>query len=378
MSSANPPTPRDIASPPQPRTDQSADTTMASSQANAIVISHFKTDDEGQAWDAFVKAHPDSTHCHLWGWKQVIEKSFGWKTFYLAATEDGVLRGVLPVVWQKSRLFGSFMTSMPFLNAGGILAAQPEAERALLAEAVRIASENGASHLELRHRRDLDLDLPTKTAKITLVRPVEPDCDKMMAELDKKVRADVRKSMKADFRSEFGHKDFVADFYEVFAVNMRDLGTPVYARSFFENIVEVFPDSTHICRVLSGNRPVATSFLIAHKGSIEAVWSSSVRGYRLLKPNMFLYWNLLCFSGQQGYTQFDFGRSSVGSGTHRFKQQWGTREVQLYWQYWTRDGAELPELNPHNPKYRAAIWAWQHMPLWMTKAIGPKIVRCLP
>jgi serine/alanine adding enzyme len=378
MTIAKPRIPDDIGAFPQPMADHPTGTSVAPSTSNAIVISQFKSDVEGRAWDALVNSHPDSTHCHLWGWKDVIEKSFGWKTFYLAATQDGSLRGVLPLVWQKSRLFGSFLTSMPFLNAGGILAGTPEAERALLDEAVRIAKENGAAHIELRHRRELQLGLPTKTAKITLVRPVEPDCDKMLANLDKKVRADVRKSMKSDFRSEFGHQDFVDDFYRVFALNMRDLGTPVYARSFFENIVAVFPDSTHICRVLSGNTVAATSFLIAHKGSIEAVWSSSVRKYLLLKPNMFLYWNLLCFSGQRGYTQFDFGRSSVGSGTHRFKLQWGTQEVQLYWQYWTGDGAALPELNPHNPKYRAAIWAWQHSPLWLTKAIGPRIVRCLP
>jgi serine/alanine adding enzyme len=345
---------------------------------SAIIVTLFRTELEGIAWDAFVQAHANSTHYHLWGWKRVVEQSFGWPTFYLAALQDGALHGVLPLVWQKSLLFGSFFTSVPYVNAGGILADRPEVERALLNEAARLAGDSGASYLELRHRQEHLLDLTTRTVKITLVRPVEADSEKMLADLDKKVRADVRKSMKSGFHSEFGHKELLDAFYRVFALNMRDLGTPVYSKAFFDNVLKTFPDSTHICGVLSGDTPVASSLLIGHKESIEAVWSSSVRRYLALKPNMFLYWNLLCFSGRQGYKLFDFGRSSVGSGTHRFKQQWGTREVQLYWQYWTRDGRPLPELNPHNPKYRAAIWAWQRMPLWLSNTIGPRIVRCLP
>ena len=39
----------------------------------------------------------------------------------------------------------------------------------------------------------------------------------------------------------FGN-DQLLGFYEVFARNMRDLGTPVLPRAFFERIVEVFRD----------------------------------------------------------------------------------------------------------------------------------------
>ena len=38
-------------------------------------------------------------------------------------------------------------------------------------------------------------------------------------------------------------------FYAVYARNMRDLGTPVYSKRFFRNILEVFPDSTGIFAV---------------------------------------------------------------------------------------------------------------------------------
>jgi hypothetical protein len=97
-----------------------------------------------------------------------------------------------------------------------------------------------------------------------------------------------------------------------------------------------------------------------------------------MKPNMLLYWNLFSFAGQQGYKLFDFGRSTVDSGTHAFKLQWGSETVPLHWNYWLADGDKLPEINPSNRKYELAIRVWQKMPLSLTRLLGPRIARCLP
>jgi serine/alanine adding enzyme len=322
--------------------------------------------------------HPNCTHYHRWAWKGVIEKTFKWPTFYLMEADEAGVRGILPLVWQKSLLFGSFLTSMPFLNAGGIVANDPAVERALVEEAVRIAGRLKAQYLELRHRNDLRLDLARRTDKVTVTLPVYPDEDTMWKALDTKIRTKVRKSKSQNLQAEFGGKEFLDDFYAIFAQNMRDLGTPVYAKDFFANIIEAFPDDTHLCLVRHDGTPIAASFLMGHRGRIEAVWSSSIRQYLSLKPNMFLYWNLFCFAGQHNYQVFDFGRSTVGSGTHDFKLQWGAVSQPLYWDYWLSGGKALPGLNPNNPKYQLPIRIWQKLPLGLTRALGPRIVRCLP
>ena len=333
---------------------------------------------ERERWDQYVHSHPLATNYHRWNWKQVIEESFGWPTYYWMVEEDGKVHGVLPLVWQKSRLFGSFITSLPFLNAGGILADNSPAEHGLLGEAVCLAKEVGAKHVELRHREEHALDLHTKTSKVTLVLPVGLDEEKMWKDLGTKMRTKVRKSLSFGMTAEFGRSEFLDSFYSVFSENMRDLGTPVYSRNFFAEILQAFPEDTHICVVRHEKNVVAASFLSGYRDRIEAVWSSSFRKYLLLKPNLFLYWNLLCFAGRKGYRLFDFGRSSVDSGTHEFKLQWGARTIQLYWDYWLPNGDALPELNPQNPKYRAAIWLWQKLPVSVTQLVGPRIVRCLP
>jgi serine/alanine adding enzyme len=333
---------------------------------------------DAQAWQEFVERHEECSNYHRWGWKQVIERSFGWPTFYLLAKSDKHIRGILPLVWQRSRLFGSFVTSLPFLNCGGVVAESREAKEALVAEAITIAKSKGAKYLELRQRFDPGLSLPAKTHKVAMVLSVEPNSEAMSAALPHKVRTDIRKSMKSGLDVQFGGAELLAVFYEVFAKNMRDLGTPVYGRNFFAEIFKAFPQDSYICLVRHHDKPIAVSFLSEYRGTIEALWSSSLYEFSHLKPNMFLYWSILCFAGEKGFRTFDFGRSSVGSGTYRFKKQWGSQEVPLHWVYWVPEGAALPELNNENPRYQMAIRIWQKLPVSFTKLVGPPIVKCLP
>ena len=93
---------------------------------------------------------------------------------------------------------------------------------------------------------------------------------------------------------------------------------------------------------------------------------------------MILYWTVLKYACEHRYRIFDFGRSTPDEGTYRFKAQWGAVPSPLYWHYWMKQGGNLPELNPHNPRYAAAIWMWQRLPVSLTKWIGPSIVKNLP
>jgi serine/alanine adding enzyme len=336
------------------------------------------SESDARLWDEFAESHIDCSNFHRWGWKQVIEGSLRWPTFYFMAEQDGRVQGILPLVWQKSWMFGSFLTSLPFLNCGGVVAETADVKNALVDEAVSLAKRLRVRYLELRHRSDPGLSLPNKTHKVAIVLPIVRGEEAMWAALPHKVRTDIRKSLKSGLEAEFGGRELLGPFYEIFAENMRDLGTPVYGRALFSQILDVFPNDSYICIVRYRGQAIAASFLSGHRDAIEAVWSSSLYSYSSMKPNMFLYWKILCFAGERGYGLFDFGRSSIGSGTYRFKKQWGSREIPLYWAYWVPSGAALPEINNENPRYQLAIRIWKKLPVSLTKVLGPPIVRCLP
>lgn len=334
---------------------------------------------DGADWDSFVDTQAAATNYHRFGWKTVIEKSFCHRAYYLVArNSEGLIVGVLPLVHMKSLLFGNFLISIPFFNYGGLLCGSPEAESALLAEAERIKVEIKASHIELRHMGWEYQGVPSKTGKVTMIMELAQDIDSQWKAFNAKLRNQIRKAEKSGLRVVAGGAELLDGFYTVFCRNMRDLGTPVYGKEFFDNVLALFPQSTRIISVIHNNTVIASGIAVWFRDTFEVPWASSNRDYKTLCPNNILYWKAISFAIENGFAKFDFGRSTPAEGTYKFKEQWGAKPVQLYWQYILPDGETLPELNNKNPKYEMAIRIWQKLPLGITNILGPHIVKNIP
>jgi len=267
--------------------------------------------------------------------------------------------------------------SLPFVNYGGIVAADREASDALVAAALDWARREGLRYLELRHIEPHAPSWPSRRHKVAMHLALAPEAEAQWSVLDRKVRNQIRKAEKSGLSVEEGGPSLVSEFYDVFARNMRDLGTPVYARRFFEEIVSSLPDAARVFVVRLERRAVAASVTLSDHGITEVPWASSLREMNDKAPNMLLYWSMLRAAIDRGSRRFDFGRSSPGAGTYRFKEQWGARALPLVWEYVGLEGA-LPDLSPANPKYRLAIATWQRLPLPIANTLGPHLVRHLP
>src|SRR5579862_1001899 len=114
---------------------------------------------------------------------------------------------------------------------------------------------------------------------------------------------------------------------------MRDLGTPVYSKRFFTEMLRAFPDRTRVHVVVLEDLPVAGAFTFESRGTMEIPWASSVRDFNALCPNHLLYWSIIENAARKGCLTFDFGRSTPNEGTYRFKEQWGAHPVPLHWEY---------------------------------------------
>jgi serine/alanine adding enzyme len=338
------------------------------------------TESDKENWDTYVKSSSESTCYHLSGWKAVIEQTFHHRAYFLLSEgKCGGINGLLPLVHLKSLFFGSYMVSMPYFNYGGVCAQEEETQKQLLQAAVDLAGAKKAKHIEFRHVFPLNPGLPVKTTKVSMQLELPDNSEQLWARFPSKLRNQIKKPINEGFRVRVGREEESASFYKVFSTNMRDLGTPVYPLGFFNKILMEFPDNTRICSVYDQKgEPLASGFLIGFKDCLEMPWASSLRKYNRSSPNMLLYWKVLKFACDQGFKVFDFGRSTIGEGTYKFKEQWGAKPVNLYWHYWLSNGSRLPELNPHNPKYQTAIQAWKKMPVSLTRLIGPRIVKNLP
>jgi FemAB-related protein (PEP-CTERM system-associated) len=329
--------------------------------------------------DAYIQSRDQSNVYHDYRWGTVIEESFGHAYLaLLSENSDGNVNGILPLVHMKSMSFGNFIVSMPFFNYGGVCADDGTTRNLLVGEAVRIAQDRNASHIEFRQETPLDNGFPVKTAKVSMRLDLPASSDDLWKAFPSKLRSQVKVPRKAGMTARIGRMEELESFHEVFAENMRRLGTPVYPKRFFGNILERFPENSWICTVYMGTLPVASGFLVGYKNRMEIPWASSLRSHNRLSPNMLLYWSCLEFACGNGFRVFDFGRSTPEESTCRFKEQWGAKPSPMPWSYWIQAGGKMPDLSPRNRKYRLAIEAWKRLPLSVTKLLGPRIVRNIP
>jgi FemAB-related protein (PEP-CTERM system-associated) len=290
----------------------------------------------------------------------------------------GELVGVLPLVQLKSHFFGNFFVSVPHFNYGGALYSSEAARQALLKAASELAQAAGCSHMELRDTSPMS-GWPARTDKVAMWLTLPESADALWQTIGSKVRAQIKKSREAELKFSFGGAELLDDFYRVFSIHMRDLGTPVYGKHFFATILRSGPGQpVLVVGSDPSGKPVSVAMLLRFGQRIEVPWASTLRSAHGANANMALYWQLLSYACEQGCRQFDFGRSTQDAPTYRFKKQWGAQPVQLHWHYWLASDGSLPQLNPNNPNYKLAIGVWKRLPVWLTRLIGPPIVRNLP
>jgi len=334
---------------------------------------HVSRNLSASAWDAYVAAHPQATGYHRSVWRGVFEGALGHETLYLAALRGAHVAGVLPLVAVKSWIFGSALVSLPFLNYGGILSDDDQAAATLIEAARAAAAERHLRYVELRHTHRVSRSLAVRDHKVAMTLALPADETTLWKALNNKVRNQVRKAQKSGLDAVAGGAELLDEFYDVFARNMRDLGTPVFPRALFAHVLGDV-DRTRAYVVRTGTTPIAAGITVTFRDTTENIWASSLREYRAQCPNMLLYWTMIEDAVRSGMRTFDFGRSTPGEGTYHFKKQWGAAEAPFAWEYVFTGAVQLPS-GSASARVALATRMWTKLPLPVANALGPAIAR---
>ena len=327
-------------------------------------------------WDKYVEWSSHATFFHLSGWKRVLEKTFGYEAHYLYADDHEKICGVLPLMRVRSLLSGTALISLPFSVYGGIAADDEEVEDLLLEEAKHVALENNANYLELRNKTARD-GMPTKNLYWTFIKELPVAARECLAMLPRKARAAARKGGNSGLEAISG-QNLVKEFFDIYAISVRNLGSPVFSKDYLENLIEEFPDNIMVLVVRHDGQPIAAVFTLLYKDTVSPYYSGSLPQYFSLQPNNFMYLKLMEFAVENGYRYFDFGRSKKGTGAFDFKKNQGFDPQPLYYQYVLNGTSEIPDASPLNPKVRAMVEVWKRLPVPITKLIGPQVIRFTP
>jgi serine/alanine adding enzyme len=332
-------------------------------------------------WDAYVDARPSSTIYLASGWTLIAREVFGHEAFFVEARDvRGVLCGVLPFVRQKSLVFGDFATSVPFFNYGGALGDREEVAQLMMEHARKFVSNLGCSYLEFRDVEQRQGEWLTRLDKVSMVLQLPQSVAALSKALGAKLRSQVKRSDREAVSVRVGGRELLDDFYDIFCRNMRDLGTPVYSKRFFKAILDRFPRNCTLLVVDRRGAPAAGAFLVISNQRAEIPWAACRADAKPLGFNMRLYWEVLVAVLERGCTVFDFGRSTIGSGTFAFKEQWGATPIQLRWHRWERHSARNEPFVPaaESTVMRIATSLWRRLPLRVANALGPLVSPHLP
>jgi FemAB-related protein (PEP-CTERM system-associated) len=333
--------------------------------------------DPGPEWDAFVEAEPAGQLGHASGWAHVVRDAYALTPVYLEArNEQGAIAGILPLVRFRGLGGGVELVSMPFLDSGGILTRDPEAERALLDAALDLAKEQGAAALELRDLAAEGAD-PAGQTRVDLVLALESDEDAQWRALRAKVRNQTRKAEREGLLiAPRGDTHLLADFYGPFCRNMRDLGSPVHSERFFSAAAEAFGDRLRFIVTRLGEKSVGGLVAIDFAGAVSVPWASTLREERRRCPNNQIYWEALRWAIERGVDEFDFGRSPIDGGTYRFKLGWGAKERPLAWRRLSPAGDPLAAKAAGDSALLQRLSAiWSRLPVPVTALLGPQLRR---
>jgi len=336
--------------------------------------------DEGDAsaWDLFVGSQPNGTFFHQLGWKRVMEKTYGYEPHYFCAKRGDRITGIAPAFLISNWMTGRCLISLPFAVYGGVCAEDQESEQVLIAQLEQLANDLDVGYLELRNRSGgIRPGYHANPRYATFTLPLVPDIDAIYKVLPKDIRYMLRKAGKAGLRAQQGF-DQLDSFYELMTINLRRLGTPAFPKQLFENLIREYPDQVDLTVVYAGDRPVSGGMSFFFREWMQPYYIGSKEEAKALAANNFLWWELISLGANTGHSTFDFGRSKKNSGNYDFKKKWNPQIEDLPYQVRLIRRKAAPDYSPMNPKFELATSIWKRMPLGLTRAIGPLVVRWFP
>ncbi len=333
--------------------------------------------EDQKAWDAYVFNNPYANPYQLFAWGQAVERNYGHKSYNLIAEVNGKISGVFPLSLFKIPLFPKKLVSLPFCDLGGILYDNDIIFVKLFHEARKIAMEIGSKGFEIRNESDLPTFLndgilfeKINNRKVRMILKLPSNSDELWNGFKSKLRSQIRKSKKNELKFKWGNNKDIESFYDVFSRNMHDLGSPVHNVSFIKNIMCGYNVNAKMGLIFYKNIPVGCGIILLTKTNACIPWASTLKGYNYLAPNMMLYWNFLKFASNSGRLSFDFGRSTPGEGTYKFKRQWGAGPKELLWASFSKKEKSLKKDDDFRNQFEAI---WKKLPYSCTRMFGPPL-----
>jgi FemAB-related protein (PEP-CTERM system-associated) len=335
-----------------------------------------------QELDALVRRLPGQSPYLLSSWRRAVLTAYGYKSGALVWREAGQVQGFLAYCAVKDVLGRSQAVALPYCDIGGPVAVSSEIVDSLqvfFASNVCPAQTKGGE-LRLQGNRSVDDEQQLIGKKVNMLLTLPDSEEALLAAYPPKLRSQIKKAGKnglnAEVRTDCSGLD---DFYLVYSRNMHRLGSPAHSKAWFAAVLAQYQQQGEaILALVYLEQQIVGGAIVLRCGEQAVIpWASTLAEYNSLAPNMLLYWSVQAWLCQNGVRVFDFGRSTYGEGTYKFKKQWGAVPGLLQWQRFDKTGQCIsPAATTSDGKLRAlAERVWRTLPEPMMTTLGSGLRR---
>jgi len=322
----------------------------------------FSYQNKRQKWDQNVDQLKGSCFCYE-AWKMIIENSYGVRLHFSEINDNqGKLVGL--VLYYRSN------NGTPFIVRKGVLSADGYVLEDVVREFIEV-NENA-------QKSGLTVEKLKITFKTTLIIDLAGGIDVAWKKLRGETRTDIRKGIKKGLQASTGW-DYFDEFYEIYKENMLYNGAVIHSKKFFEEVRDCLQERASLHVVLVNRKVVAGLVVLWSKEVADIYLGAWDRDFTKFSPNSFNYWKVIELAAEKGVLTVDMGQSTVGSGTYRYKTNFGGKPHQeTVFEFKTHhsgsDGSE--QKGPHSLILRARRvvitllktienkWLYRQMMVW--------------
>jgi hypothetical protein len=286
---------------------------------------------------------------------EIVTKTFGWEKVEVEITDKTGKK----VVVQGNQV-GRKIVFLPHFSYGPVLPAE------IVRQVICAIKEQGY-HCEWRLTEEAT-ESCTKNKVTTLLRLAVTE-QLQLDRFDSNLRRKIRKCASNGVTVSKGKADLLDDFYKVYSRRMHQLGSPVLAKQWFQNLLEDYRNGEAViwCAYYQ-DKPMGAALVLEYQGFYEASWFATLKEYNRLYVSYGLTWAMISHAINSSGEVFSLGRSTSGSSVHQYKQQWGGEDVPLYWNH-----SHIPGASIRNFTFISRLWKF--IPYKVATRIGPFFAR---
>jgi hypothetical protein len=292
------------------------------------------TNKQNAAYDQFLLSLDGSLFYQSLQHKRFIEELLGCNGHYLLATEDGTIRGALPLMKTLGK-YGTVYNSLPYYGSnGGVIAVDQEAYQRLRDTYNRLARAEDTAGSTLIETPQLpgtgtgivhDLT-DTRIGQWTEIGFENDAGAKLMQAFHYKTRNMIRKAAKSkvDVDIDNSQIDFLRQLHRE---NMSAIGGKAKPDRFFNLIDKHFSKEKDydIFIARKGGAPIGALLVFYFNKTVEYYMPVVKVDSRTYQPLSLIIHQAMVESARRGYKYWNWGGTWLTQeGVFRFKKRWGT------------------------------------------------------